>query len=301
MKQLFKNAIIYRLVDESARLTNQELAHALENNQHRLPGSLDVQTYGFVAPYDAGLVESAMGVHMIAAKHSWRDLPSSVINEQVEEKAKAISEAESRTVGRKERGQLKDEVIFALLPKAFIKHRLIYAMIVGELLIVDAGSQKQADDFCSALREALGSLRCLPITTNNIPTQVMTHWLRDGISNEKLELGENCNLAGGKDGRVIRCKNQDLLADQIRSHIDSGMYVEKVGLKLNDEVAFDVDDSLAIKRIKFDDVFHEKIESEAGDAESKRELCIASMIIMSATFVDLINVLMGEFGGVDKS
>lgn len=294
MKQFFKNAIIFKLLDESTNLDNETLEQALAEHEHRLPGSLDVSTYGFVKPLDASFAEIVMGITVLAAKHSWRDLPPSVINEQVEEKAKAIAETESRTVGRKERQNLKDEVIFSLLPKAFIKHRITYAMTFGEYLIVDSGSAKEAEEFCSKLREALGSLRCIPLHTKDIPTQVMTHWITNGVQSERLELGDSCSLAGAKDGRVIRCRNQDLGADEFISHVNSGMYVEKISLALKDSITFDIDDSLRIKRISFDDVMLERVNDE--NPETKRDSCIAGLLITAEVLKDLIEHIHTEFG-----
>ncbi|RYD17366.1 MAG: hypothetical protein EOP88_26950 [Verrucomicrobiaceae bacterium] len=54
----------------------------------------------------------------------------------------------------------------------------------------------------SKLREALGSLRCIPITAKNVPTQVMTHWVHTGKLPAEFELGEECELQAGKDGAV---------------------------------------------------------------------------------------------------
>src|SRR5690606_523738 len=169
---------------------------------------------------------------MICAKKQEKILPAAVVNEQLEEKAIAISEAEARSVGRKERQTLKDEIIFSLLPKAFTKSSLDFAYIapLENLIVVNAASAKRAEDLLSALREALGSLRTIPIAPKNIPTQTMTHWLRDGDLPTDFVLAEECELQGGKDGRVIRCKNQDLHAQEVRSHLDSGMFVNKVAI-----------------------------------------------------------------------
>lgn len=297
MKQFFKNAIIYKLTEGA--LDPDVIEPAIEQHQHTPPLSLDVSRYGFIPPMDGQLVETVMGITMLAARHSWRDLPSSVIKEMVEEKAKAISEAESRSVGRKERQEIKDSVIFELLPKAFIKHRTTYAITFGEYLIVDSGSAKEAESFCSALREAMGSLRCIPLGVENSVTQVMTSWITSGTKSARLQLGESCNLAGAKDGRTIRCRNQDLSADEFINHVNSGLYVEQISVDLKDSINFTINDQLHIKRIIFNDLLHDRINDE--NAETKRELCIAGMLITAEVIRDLIDHIYAEFGAEAQS
>ena len=186
--------------------------------------------YGFIEPlgrHGSEFIHVTNGYIMICAKKQEKILPSSVINEQLEEKALAISETESRSVGRKEKQSLKDEIIFSLLPQAFAKSWLDFAYIAPQekLIVVNSSSAKRAEDLLSKLREALGSLRCIPISAKNIPTQVMTHWVQTGKLANEFELGEDCELQAGKDARVIKCKKQDLTANEILSHINNGMFV----------------------------------------------------------------------------
>lgn len=299
----FKNLRLYRLTEGWA-LPADELSAKLAEHEFKPCGSLDLTRYGFVPPLgDQGtdFVHSANGFIMICAKLQEKILPGGVVNEQVALKAQEIEKAESRTVGRKERQTIKDEVIFSLLPKAFTKSSLDYAYIdtKGGLIVVNAASGKRAEDLLSALRDALGSLRCIPLTVNNIPTQVMTHWLRDGDMPESLELGETCELQAGKDGRVIRAKNQDLSADEVRSHLDSGMFVSKVALTWNEAIHCVVDEHLAIKSLKFEDKLLEKANDR--NPESKAEQFDADFVVMTLELKHFIDALVSGFGGIDSS
>lgn len=299
----FKNLRLYRLT-ESWTLTPDDLNTALAAHSFNPCGSLDVMRYGWVPPlgrHGSEFVHATNGYIMICAKKQEKILPAAVVNEQLEEKAIAISEAESRSVGRKERQTLKDEIIFSLLPKAFAKSSLDFAYIAPQenLIVVNASSAKRAEDLLSALREALGSLRAIPIAPKNIPTQTMTHWLRDGELPQDFVLGEECELQAGKDGRVIRCKNQDLSADEIRSHLDSGMFVNKVAVSWKETIHCVLDDQLAVKRVKFED----KILEQANDRnpDSKAEQFDADFAIMTLELKAFISALLGAFGGEDDS
>ena len=299
----FKNLRLYRLTEQWT-LSPEELNERLGEHSFNPCGNLDMMRYGWVPPlgrHGSEFVHAANGYIMICAKKQEKILPAAVVNEQVEEKAIAISEAESRNVGRKERQTLKDEIIFSLLPKAFTKSSLDFAYIAVQegLIVVNASSAKRAEDLLSALREAVGSLRSIPITPKNIPTQVMTHWLRDAQLPPEFELREECELQAGKDGRVIRCKNQDLYADEIRSHLNSGMFVNKVAITWKEAIHCVIDDQLAIKRLKFED----KIQEQANDRnpESKAEQFDADFAIMTLELKTFIKALLKAFGGEDDS
>src|SRR5690606_18536930 len=202
----FKNLRLYRLIEQWT-LSAEELHSVLGEHLFNPCGSLDHLRYGWVPPLGRQsdqLVHATNGYLMICAKKQEKILPAAVINEQLEEKVAAISEAEARHPGRKERQTLKDEIIFSLLPKAFAKSSLDYAYIAPRenLIVVNAASAKRAEDLLSALREALGSLRAVPVTPNNIPTQIMTHWVRDADLPGDFILAEECELQASKDGRI---------------------------------------------------------------------------------------------------
>src|SRR5690606_5362123 len=125
-------------------------------------------------------------------------------------------------VGRAERQTLKDDIIFSLLPQALAKSSYDYAFIDknNSRLVVNVASAKRAEELISALRECLGTLKLVPLSVQKTPAQAMTSWLRNGKVSNHFTLGEECELQSAKDGRVIRCKKQDLTAHEILNHLD---------------------------------------------------------------------------------
>ena len=86
----FKNLRLYRLTEQWSH-TNEELNTALEAFGFNPCGSLDRFRYGFVPPlgrHGSEYFHTTNGYVMICAKKQEKILPSSVINEQLEEKAK---------------------------------------------------------------------------------------------------------------------------------------------------------------------------------------------------------------------
>src|SRR5690606_8630878 len=95
------------------------------------------------------------------------------------------------------------------------------------------------------------------------------------------------------------CKNQALHAEEIRSHLDSGMFVSKVAISWKEAVHCIVDDTLAVKRLKFDDKLHEQASDRNPDG--KEEQFDADFAIMTLGLKGFINALLGAFGGEDWS
>lgn len=292
-----KNAIIYNLT-ESFELSAEDLAEKLKAFEFKPCGSLDPWRVGFVPPLGRNgtdFVHSSGGVIGICYQQEEKILPAAVINKEVDHKVAALQDAESRKVGRKERQELKDEVIFSMLPKAFTRITKTYAFIdtVAQVIYVDAASVRRAEDVLSVLREALGSLRCLPITSKNNPASVMTSWVRDDDIPESVVIGNECELKCTRDDRVVRCKNLDLQADEVLRHIDCGMAVTKLAVTWSDYVSFILDYDLQLKRIKFDDKLFE--QSNDRNPESHAEQFDADFCVMTLEFRKLLDDLKTAF------
>jgi recombination associated protein RdgC len=298
----FKNLQVYRLT-KPFDLTHEQLNDLLSAQAFVPCGSQDLNRCGWAPPlgrHGSEFVHSLGGYMMLCQKRQDKLLPSSVINEELEEKALAIEESESRKLPRKERQTLKDEIMFSLLPKAFTRSSLLFAYISPKdnLLVVDAASEKRAEELLSALREAVGSLSMIPLTASNLPIEVMTQWLSSGNLPEKFDLGEECELRDNADIKaIIRCKNQDLAATEIVNHLKSGMHVSKLAISWQERIECVVDEKLSIKRLRFSDLVHEKaLEVEADDFAQQFDVDFS---IMSLELAGFLNALISAFGGLD--
>ncbi|MDA1343748.1 MAG: recombination-associated protein RdgC, partial [Proteobacteria bacterium] len=155
----FKNLSPFRLT-EPFTLTADELAEKLEALRFRPCGTHEESSFGWTAPLgkaEQSLVHAANGYMMLCVKKEERVLPVAVVNEMIQKKAAEAEEQQGRKFSKKERTQLKDELIFDLLPRAFTFSRKIYAYIDpnGGWLVVDAASAKNAVDLLSLLRKSL--------------------------------------------------------------------------------------------------------------------------------------------------
>ena len=162
----FTNLLIYRLSADSTLLPDN-LEAALAQKPAIPCGSQVTSTYGFVPalgkPQDP-FVHVVQGFMLIAGQEEERILPGSVVRDALREKVVEIETADSRKVYKKEKDQLKDEIVQALLPRAFIRRTVTFAAIDSStgLIFVNASSTKRAEELLSAVREVLGSLPVRP-------------------------------------------------------------------------------------------------------------------------------------------
>ena len=301
----FRNARVFRFT-KPFDISAEELEEKLQADAFKPCGPQETSRQGWVPPlgkHGEQLVHSANGYHLIALRKEEKILPGPVVKEAVEEKAEAIEFEQGRKVRRKEKDEIKEQVMLEMLPQAFSKNRRSFAYLAPQdgVLVVDAGSAKQAEDLASTLRKSLGSLPVRPPAVEQAPAFTFTGWLNESIDLPgKVVLGTECELKDpSEDGGVVRCKGLDLKADEIRNHLDAGMQVTKLSLTWDDNVSFVLDEELGIRRLKFGETLQEQLDNvDADDALAKFD---ASFSLMTLELAKLIPGLLQALGGEDRS
>ncbi|GAB3381381.1 recombination-associated protein RdgC [Spongiibacter taiwanensis] len=299
----FKNLLIYRFT-RPFEMTPEQIQEKLVAREFAPCGSQELFSLGWVRPLGqqgSELVHVTNGCVMVCAQRQEKVLPAAVVKEALEEKVQMLREDEDRNPGRKERLEMKEELVFEMLPKAFAKSRKQYAYIdpTNGWLIVDSATHKRAEELMVLLRECLGSLPVIPVVAKNTVHHSMTDWLKTHAP-EGFSLGGECELIDAADeSAVIRCKNQNLASPEILSHVEGGMFVSKLAMQWGERLEFVLDDQLTIKRLRFGDLIMEKADDIHTD--SAAEQFDVDFSIMSAEFAQFIPAILGALGGEDLS
>lgn len=297
---LFKNLLIYRFTRPFTH-SPEELDQQLAAKPFAPCGGQDLSSFGWVPPAGGDgelLVHAANGYLMVCLQRQDKVLPAAVVNEVLAEKLADIKAREDRTPGKKERAEIKDEVIFELLPRAFSRSGKQYAYIDPRagLLVVNSSSHKRAEELLGQLREALGSLPVIPVKTADPIPATLTHWLKQGTVPDGFTIGGECELRDGADASaVIRCKNQDLSSEDILNHLDAGMFVSNLALSWAGGIDCLIDENLAVKKLRFGDLINDKLGEVA--AESAVEQFDVDFTIMTGEFASFIPALVTALGG----
>ncbi|MBB1519222.1 recombination-associated protein RdgC [Aquipseudomonas guryensis] len=297
----FRNLLVYRLTQDLP-FDAEALEAALATKLARSCASQELTTYGFIAPFgkgeDAPLVHVSGDFLLVAARKEERILPGSVVRDALKEKVDQIEAEQMRKVYKKERDQLKDEIIMSFLPRAFVRRSATFAAIAPKLglILVDSASAKRAEDLLSTLREVLGSLPVRPLSVKMAPTATMTDWVKSQQAAPDFFVLDECELRDtAEDGGVVRCKRQDLTSEEIQLHLSTGKLVTQLSLAWQDKLSFMLDDKLVVKRLRFEDLLQDQAAQDGGD-DNLGQLD-ASFTLMMLTFCDFLPALFEALGG----
>lgn len=296
---MFKNVRFYQLDDAGAVLA-EATEERLAERRFRPCGPLETATFGWTPPLGEraeALTHSGNGCLLLTARRQERLLPSAVVAEAVDERAAEIEDREARDVGRAERRRLREEVLVEMLPRAFTRSRQVRAYVdgVAGLLVIDAASDKAAEELVSLLRETLGTLRARPPRPVRQPVSLMTAWVSGGELPEGLLLGDECELRDARDERsVVRCRGQDLAGEEISTHLRAGKEVVKLALDWQERLSFVLQDDLSLKRLRFADALvGEANEPQIEDPAARFDAEFAIMALELRGLLDRFQTLFG--------
>ena len=299
----FKNLQIYQLI-EDVKQDSTQLNEALSAQAFAPCRRLDTHRIGWVPPlgkHSDQLLHVTNGKHMLCMRREERLLPATVIREAVQDKVDEIEATQGRKVGRKEKNEIKDEVVVDLLPRAFTRSTLTYAYIdtKNAWVIVDSASANRAEDLLGLVRESLGSFKIRPLEVNNAPANIMTSWVQKNPPAD-MELGNECDLQEPVEkGGIIRMRGLDLGSQEVLQHLTAGKLVSKLAIEWQQRLACILSEDLSIKRLRFLDL----VMDEAADIDTEDEVSRfdADFALMGMELERFIPALCGHLGGLEQT
>lgn len=290
----FRNIQFYRF-EQPFTMTGKQLHEALETRKSRGCGQMELACEGWTMPLGlegSSLVHETDGRLMICLRREDKVLPASLVRELLDAKAFEIEQQAGRPVGRKERAELKDQLLNELLPRALVKasHTFAYIDPKGGWLVVNAASSKKSEELIMLLRKSLGTLNVVLPQTKASPEAAMTQWLMDEAAlPEGFVLEDECELRSvGEVTSTVRCRYVDVASSEVRAHVLAGKRVFKMGMGWQGKVSFVLSDDTSIRRIRFDSELVEQADSD-GDAAAQFD---ADFAIMGAELAVLIPELL---------
>ena len=297
----FKNLQIYRLPTpwniELAKF-DELLSRAPFN---RCPSN-EPLSKGWISPRrDDSLVFSLGGQWLIALAVEQRLLPSSVVNDEVKDRAEAMEAQQGYAPGRKQLKELRERVTEELMPRAFTRRSSTFVWVDPKngWFCVDASSPGKAEEVIEHLRHCLDEFPLTMLHTQVSPTSAMADWLAGGEAPAGFTIDRDCELkAAGEEKAAVRYVRHPLdgdeIAGEIKAHLASGKLPTKLALTWDERISFILSEKLEIKRLAFLDLLMEQAEKTAEHADEQFD---ADFALMTGELARFLPQLIAALGG----
>ncbi|MDW7547589.1 recombination-associated protein RdgC [Pseudoalteromonas peptidolytica] len=295
----FSNLICYKF-KQDVNYTQEDFEKALEQDIFRPCGSQDMTTFGWTKAFGKHgqmLTHFSQDSILVCAKREEKVLPAAVVNEMVVEKIEQIEQQENRPVKKKEKDDIKENILATLLPQAFKKSSLQFAFIDQKSgwVIVNSASFNKAEELLALLRKSLGTLPVVPAFANYDLDLQLTHWLTEFTAPEGFAIGTDAELQEPDDnGAQVKLKQHDLSSDEIKTHLENGKRVTKLALDWRERVKFVLQNDGTLKRLSY----AEALKDQNADIP-KEDLAVkldADFILVSEEIKELLEDLTKGLG-----
>lgn len=295
---LFKNIVVYRIGPEWTPPPLERLEAELQRLAFTPCEPTQELSAGWVPPRgkdNGAMVESVAGQWILKLAVERKAVPGGAVRAELEARCKAIEAERGRKPGRKEKAEIKDEIVHTFLPRAFSKRssHVLWLDLEQRSLVIAAGSMKSAEPVIKQIVDVMAELQHVlplaPLSTSLAPATAMAEWLTTRQAPEGFSIDRDLELKkAGEEKSVVRYARHSLELDEIGQHIQEGKLPTQLALTWNDKVSFVLTEQLAIRKIDIRDVDEAPKGEDGFDADAA---------IATAELSGLIPELLASLGG----
>lgn len=286
----FKKAIFYKLNTTFPGKPLEELEKHFRAEEYKPIAAQQSENFGWVEPardIDSSLIHHHKDIYLFCMRKEVKQIPASAVKEAVDQKVKAIEQAEGRKVFGKERTAIKDDVLSLMRPRALTKSEHVYGYIDSkhQILVVGA-SPGTADDFVQLLIDTLGTLGAVKLMGEESPSLVLNRWCR-GMHALNIQLTGDFKMEDPNDERSSTIRND---AAYITDLLEDGYWCSMASIDYQSDFTAKLDKQLHLSSIKFN---HEALAGDDIDCDLTR--FNADLFITTRVFGDFYKDLCDWF------
>jgi recombination associated protein RdgC len=303
---MFKNALVYR-IDHWDPPALGVIEQCLSGMPFIECAATQPESAGWVPPRGeahAALAESVGGQWLMTLCTETKAVPSAVVKTQLQAQLTQIEQQTGRRPKGKQARELKEDVIHALLPRAFPKraHTLVWIDREAGRVWIDAVNARRADAVVTRLIELLGNgLKLSLMQTALSPSSAMAGWLADKQAPARFSIDRECELKQPDNEKaVVRYARHTLDIDEVAEHIRQGKRPTRLAMTWADRVSFVLTDTLALKKIELLDVVLEGAGIDAAQSGKDGGGFEADAAITTGELRLLLADLTDALGGVQE-
>ncbi|HZY18764.1 MAG TPA: recombination-associated protein RdgC [Ramlibacter sp.] len=296
---LFKNIVVYRIGPEWTPPAFDRLDAELQRLAFVPCQPTQEHSAGWVPPRGkehGALVEIVGGQWILKLMVERKAVPGGAVRAELEERCRKIEQERGRKPGRKEKNEIKEEIVHSFLPRAFSKRgsHSLWIDLENRALVVSAGSLKAAEPVLKPLVDLMAELGHVmplaPLNTATSPATAMGEWLTTREAPAGFTIDRDLELKKpGEEKSVVRYARHSLELDEIGQHIQEGKLPTQLAMTWNDKVSFVLTEHLGIRKIDIRDVD----DAPKGEDGFDADVAIATGEL-SALLPDLLASLGGE-------
>lgn len=301
---MIKSALIYKF-NKPFNATPESLDEDLSEFKFIPCGSQDISKFGFVSPLGKNgelFCHHASGITVITTMKEEKILPAQVIKEALEEKVETIEHEDGRNLAKKEKDALKDEIIMALLPRAFTKKTRLNFYILdlefGKVIVADTSSPARAEEGLALIRKSLGTLPVIPLTVNETVESILTNHAKEESCFAGFEFDGMFDLRSDSDeGSTAKMQDFEVDCEEFKLHLANGKKIYNCSMLYGQSVSFKLDATLTFKCIKYSEEFRAQNDDiDDDDFECRFD---ADLVLALGEFSNLLENVVAGFGGVE--
>ena len=256
---LFKNIVVYRIGPEWTAPPLERVEAELQRLAFMPCEPTQERSAGWAPPRGAehgAMVESVDGQWILKLQVERKAVPAGAVRTELEARCKALEAERGHKPGRKEKSEIKDEIVLSFLPRAFSKRssHCLWLDPGKRSLIIAAGSLTAAEPVIKELLDVMAdlghALPLMPLSTSTAPATAMGEWLTTRQPPSGFTIDRDLELKKpGEDKSVVRYARHSLELDEIGQHIQEGKLPTQLALTWNDKVSFVLTEQLGIRKI----------------------------------------------------
>ena len=294
----FRNLSVYRL-PPGWSVSVAQLQEMLARAAFAPTTDLQAESTGWAPVHDElGLVHAMQDHLLLRMRTETRVMPAKAIDLQVDEAAAKVEEAQGHKPGKRQRREIREQVIDQMLPAAFRQQDdvLIWIDTHAGRLVIDSASSGPRDAAVGLLCKSIDHFALEALAVNTAVASAMTGWLANDEAPDNFTIDTQAELrAVGEGAGAVQYKNRPLEPDELRHHIQNGMQCTQLALTWQDRVSFVLADDLVLKRVVPCEVMQMDVERTA---KTEAEEIQADFAVMAGSLrnllVDLVYALGGE-------
>ncbi|WP_415912637.1 recombination-associated protein RdgC [Neptuniibacter sp. QD37_11] len=265
---LFKNAIVYRLATDEVK----DLSDKLKAKAFQPCGRLDETSSGWVSPIvddHEMIVFEIAGRALMCLKTEDKVIIPAIVKEELSNRVRKLEKERGNKIGKKEKQDIKDEIIQEMLPTAPCKPSRIFGYIdyQNKMVVVEATSSKNADKFIESFRNTVGAedFKAFPIQVNMSVSTEMGRWQKDEAIPDRLLWGDKCSLKNMEDSGTIKYNKQDMGDEGITDYLCADKVIKDAQFEFDETVMFTFTDAFTFKGLKYVKFMDAKHEADLQD------------------------------------